>query len=93
MFLCAVARPRFDAVNNVMWDGKIGIWPLATLNPAQKNSKNRCEVIGHQVTHKQPTTFSKFKQQNYTDTPRRNDHQVAYVLHHDIVRSISIPFQ
>ena len=32
MFLCAVARPRFDPVTNeCIFDGKIGIWPFVEL--------------------------------------------------------------
>ena len=41
MFLCAVARPRFDHAANRMWDGKIGIWPFARLSPALRSSVNR----------------------------------------------------
>ena len=41
MFLCAVARPRYDCNNNQMWDGKIGIWPFARLSPALRASINR----------------------------------------------------
>ena len=28
MFLCAVARPRYDTNKNAWFDGKIGIWPI-----------------------------------------------------------------
>ena len=28
MFLCAQARPRWDAHRNQYWDGKIGLWPI-----------------------------------------------------------------
>ncbi|MCP4504234.1 MAG: hypothetical protein GY822_30295 [Deltaproteobacteria bacterium] len=41
MFLCAVARPRWDSRKNQKWDGKIGIWPLATKKPAVRASRNR----------------------------------------------------
>ena len=41
MFLCAVARPRFDHTENRIWDGKIGIWPFARLSPALRSSANR----------------------------------------------------
>ncbi|XP_074267443.1 uncharacterized protein LOC141590785 [Silene latifolia] len=41
MFMCAVGRPQFDANNNVIFDGKIGIWPFVYLEPAKRNSKNR----------------------------------------------------
>ena len=39
MFICAVARPRY--VNNVYWDGKIGIWPVGYQQEAKKDSVNR----------------------------------------------------
>lgn len=39
MFICAVARPRY--VNNVYWDGKIGIWPVGHTQVAKKDSVNR----------------------------------------------------
>ncbi|GJS65415.1 hypothetical protein Tco_0679979 [Tanacetum coccineum] len=41
MFLAAVARPRFDASCNEVFSGKIGIYPLTTLEPAKRSSKNR----------------------------------------------------
>ena len=41
MFLCAVARPRWDSRNNRQWDGKIGIWPLAKKECAVRPSRNR----------------------------------------------------
>ena len=41
MFLCAVARPRYDSHQNRMWDGKLGIWPFAELRPAKRASANR----------------------------------------------------
>lgn len=41
MFLAAVARPRFDALGNEVFSGKIGIFPLTTLEPAKRSSKNR----------------------------------------------------
>jgi hypothetical protein len=43
MFLCAVARPRYDTDKKAWWDGKIGIWPFAKQLPAQRNSKNRAK--------------------------------------------------
>ena len=39
MFLCAQARPCM--VNGVYWDGKIGIWPIGSMKPAKRSSKNR----------------------------------------------------
>lgn len=41
MFLAAVARPRFDGLGNEVFSGKIGIFPLTTLEPAKCSSKNR----------------------------------------------------
>ncbi|KAL6594954.1 hypothetical protein ACP70R_048057 [Stipagrostis hirtigluma subsp. patula] len=28
MFLAAIARPRYDASGNCIFDGKIGVWPF-----------------------------------------------------------------
>jgi hypothetical protein len=41
MFLCAVARPRYDPHRNTQFDGKIGMWPIITVERAQRMSKNR----------------------------------------------------
>ncbi|OMO71334.1 hypothetical protein CCACVL1_18273 [Corchorus capsularis] len=41
MFLTAVARPRFDAAGNVLFSGKIGVFPLVTTEPAKRSSVNR----------------------------------------------------
>ena len=41
MFLCAVARLRFNTSANSWWDGKLGIWPIGDWEPAQRGSKNR----------------------------------------------------
>jgi hypothetical protein len=41
MFMCAVARPRYDEASDSWWDGKIGMWPFAEQRPALKNSRNR----------------------------------------------------
>lgn len=41
MFLCAVARPRFDDDGVCTFDGKIGMWPFTQHVPAQRNSRNR----------------------------------------------------
>ena len=40
MFLCAVARPRFNTSVNSWWDEKLGIWPIGDWEPAQWGSKN-----------------------------------------------------
>ena len=41
MFLCAVARPRYNNETGEWFDGKIGLWPFAEYLPAARNSKNR----------------------------------------------------
>jgi hypothetical protein len=41
MFLAAVARPRFDANGNVVFDRKLGIWPFTYQEAAKRKSKNR----------------------------------------------------
>ena len=41
MFLCTVARPRFNTSANSWWDGKLGIWPIGDWEPAQWGLKNR----------------------------------------------------
>lgn len=41
MFLAAMARPRFDGEGNEIFSGKIGIFPFAKMQPAQRGSKNR----------------------------------------------------
>ena len=39
MFLCAVARPRYDMNKNTWFDGKIGIWPIRKWEPVKWSSK------------------------------------------------------
>ncbi len=41
MFLCAIARPRYDYRKRKMFDGKIGIWPFVERVAAKRSSKNR----------------------------------------------------
>jgi hypothetical protein len=41
MFLCAVARPRFDNGRNQWFDGKLGLWPVGVQGTAQRSSANR----------------------------------------------------
>ncbi|XP_074302848.1 uncharacterized protein LOC141636453 [Silene latifolia] len=41
MFMCVVGRPQYSENNDVIFDGKIGIWPFVYLEPAKRNSKNR----------------------------------------------------
>ena len=39
MFLCAVARPRYDTNKNAWFDGKIGIWPIGKWELVKRSSK------------------------------------------------------
>ena len=39
--LCVVANPIFLTNDDVFFDGKIGIWPFITQEPAKRSSKNR----------------------------------------------------
>ena len=41
MFLCVIARPRFDEDGNCTFDGKIGMFPFATEKPAERRRDNR----------------------------------------------------
>ena len=41
MFLCAVARPRYNTNKNTWFDGKIGIWPIRKWEPVKQSSKKR----------------------------------------------------
>ena len=43
MFLCAVARPRYDTNKNAWFDGKIGIWPIGKWEQAKQSSKKRAK--------------------------------------------------
>ena len=41
MFMCAVAKPIYSSDGECEFDGKIGIWPFITQEPAKRSSKNR----------------------------------------------------
>ena len=41
MFLCAVARPRFNPCSNSWWDSELGVWPIGHWEPAKPKLKNR----------------------------------------------------
>lgn len=41
MFLCAVARPRYNPKTRSYFDGKIGLWPFVVTEAAQRSSRNR----------------------------------------------------
>ena len=43
MFLCAVARPRYDMNKNAWFEGKIRIWPIGKWEPAKQSSKKRAK--------------------------------------------------
>ena len=43
MFLCAVARTRYNMNNNAWFDGKIGIWPIGKWNPVKRSSKKHAK--------------------------------------------------
>ncbi|KAK9750371.1 hypothetical protein RND81_02G191600 [Saponaria officinalis] len=48
MFLAAVLRLIYEDNGDVLFDGKLGIWPFIYQEPAKRNSKNR--VTGTMVT-------------------------------------------
>ncbi|KAL7568198.1 hypothetical protein ACA910_020889 [Epithemia clementina (nom. ined.)] len=41
VFLCAVARPRFDTYSNAWFDGKLGLWPIGKFVTVVCSSRNR----------------------------------------------------
>ena len=41
MFMYAVCRPYFGVGRDFIFDGKIGIFPFTTQEPAKRKSKNR----------------------------------------------------
>ena len=41
MFMCVVCRPQIAGDGEVTFDGKIGIFPFTTMEPAKRKSKNR----------------------------------------------------
>ena len=43
MFLCAVARPRYNMNKNTWFDGKIGIWPIGKWDPVKRSSKKHAK--------------------------------------------------
>ena len=45
MFLCAVARPRYNTNKNAWFDGKIGIWPIRKWEPVKWSSKKRTKGL------------------------------------------------
>jgi hypothetical protein len=64
MFLCALARPRWDDVTNRYWDGKIGIWPIGNYAGAtQRTSIHRS--VGTRVWHNCGMGYVKFREMIY----------------------------
>ena len=45
MFVCAVARPRFNPCANFWWDGKLGIWPIGKKLAKQKSVNRPKETL------------------------------------------------
>ena len=43
MFLCVVARPRYDMNKNAWFDGMIGIWPIGKWEPVKRSLKKRAK--------------------------------------------------
>ena len=43
MFLCAVARPRYNTRRNAWFDRKIGIWPIGKWEPAKQSLKKHAK--------------------------------------------------
>jgi hypothetical protein len=59
MFLCAIARPRWDPHKRCMWDGKIEMWPIGDYGKAQRTSVNR--PAGARVWHNANMDFGRFR--------------------------------
>jgi hypothetical protein len=45
MFISAMARARYDADGNCIFDGKIGVWAYVEWVQAQKKSANRLSIF------------------------------------------------
>ena len=56
MFLCAVARRRYNTNKNAWFDGKIGIWPIRKWEPRKWSSKKHAK--GAPVWKNQCTTWN-----------------------------------
>jgi hypothetical protein len=59
MFLCAVARPRWDVTKRAWWDGKLGMWPIGDYGAAQRTSRYR--PAGTRVWHNENMGFGRFR--------------------------------
>ncbi len=62
MFLCAIARPRFNAAGDCIFDGKIGMWPFVEQTVAQRRSVNhsRGDPVTNKVVNCNRDTYRKF---------------------------------
>ena len=60
MFLCAVARPRYDTNKNAWFDRKIGIWPIGKWELAKQSLKKRAK--GTPVWKNQSITWDVYRE-------------------------------
>jgi hypothetical protein len=60
MFLCAIARPRFNANGECVFDGKIGMWPFVERVEAARTSIHRPR--GTMVTKPVSVTRTKYRE-------------------------------
>ena len=60
MFLCAVARPRYDTNKNTWFDRKIGIWPIRKWELVERSSK-KC-AKGMPVWKNQSITWDVYRE-------------------------------
>ena len=60
MFLCAVARPRFNPSGECLFDGKIGLFPFVERVRAQRASVNRPR--GTEILRSVPVTKERYRQ-------------------------------
>ena len=97
MFLCAVARPRYDYRKKAFFDGKIGMWPFVEKIKAQRSSKNRKagtieikplnvtrEVYSEYLLEKVfPAIRSKFPFQRHSPVYIQQDNARPHISPHD----------
>ena len=60
MFLCAVARPRYDMIKNTWFDEKIGIWPIGKWEPVKRSLMKRAK--GMPVWKNQSITWDVYQE-------------------------------
>jgi hypothetical protein len=89
MFLCAVARPRFNNDGNCTFNGKIGMWPFVDHIPAARTSKNREK--GTLVTKSINVNYSTYKNYFFNKLipaikrvfPRQHNNNMSIGIQHD----------